>query len=108
MTSSRSGCLRLRRFAANPVHRSVGYTATKGALNNLTRRLAIEWGNFGIFMSALAPAYIPTEMTTDPLTGNVPPDQEAIVHQHTPLGRLGRLEEIETAVCFSPRPRRAI
>src|SRR5262249_34195151 len=30
-------------FGANPVHRSVGYAATKGALNNLTRHLAIEW-----------------------------------------------------------------
>jgi NAD(P)-dependent dehydrogenase (short-subunit alcohol dehydrogenase family) len=87
-------------FGANPVHRSVGYAATKGALNNLTRHLAIEWGKYGIYVNALAPSYFPTEMTTDPRTGDVPEDQRAIIHQFTPLGRLGRVEEIETAVLF--------
>ncbi|MFI5315331.1 MAG: SDR family NAD(P)-dependent oxidoreductase [Myxococcota bacterium] len=91
-------------FGANPVHRSVGYAATKGALNNLTRQLAIEWGKFGILVNALAPAYFPTEMTTDPRTGQVPPEQLAIMHQFTPLGRVGRLEEIETAALFLASP----
>ncbi|HTO07358.1 MAG TPA: SDR family oxidoreductase [Myxococcota bacterium] len=92
-------------FGANPVHRSVGYAATKGALNNLTRHLAIEWGKFGIYVNALAPSYFPTEMTTDPRTGDVPPDQAAIIHQFTPLGRLGRVEEIDTAVLFLASPK---
>jgi gluconate 5-dehydrogenase len=91
-------------FGANPVHRSVGYAASKGGLNNLTRHLAVEWGKFGIYVNALAPAYFPTEMTTDPRDGAVPPDQEAIIKQHTPLGRLGRAEEIETAVLFLVSP----
>jgi len=91
-------------FGANPVHRSVGYAATKGALNNLTRHLAIEWGKYGIYVNALAPSYFPTEMTTDPRTGDVPEDQRAIIHQFTPLGRLGRVEEIETAVLFLASP----
>jgi gluconate 5-dehydrogenase len=46
-------------FDANPVHRSVGCATSKGALNNLTRQLAIEWGKFGIYVNALAPAYFP-------------------------------------------------
>ena len=91
-------------FGANPVHRSVGYAATKGALNNLTRHLAIEWGKYGIYVNALAPSYFPTEMTTDPRTGDVPEDQRAIIHQFTPLGRLGRVEEIDTAVLFLASP----
>ena len=91
-------------FGANPVHRSVGYAATKGALNNLTRHLAIEWAKFGIYVNALAPSYFPTEMTTDPRTGDVPPDQRAIIQQFTPLQRLGRLEEIETAALFLASP----
>ena len=91
-------------FGANPVHRSVGYAATKGALNNLTRQLAIEWGKFGIYVNALAPAYFPTEMTTDPRIGDVPPEQRAIMLQFTPLGRLGRIEEIDTAVLFLVSP----
>jgi len=91
-------------FGANPVHRSVGYVASKGALNNLTRHLAIEWAKFGIYVNALAPAYFPTEMTTDPRTGDVPEEQRAIMHQFTPLQRLGRLEEIDTAVLFLASP----
>jgi NAD(P)-dependent dehydrogenase (short-subunit alcohol dehydrogenase family) len=91
-------------FGANPVHRSVGYAATKGAVNNLTRHLAIEWGKFGILVNAIAPSYFPTEMTTDPRTGDVPEDQAKIIHQFTPLGRLGRVEEIDTAVLFLASP----
>jgi len=92
-------------FGGNPVHRSVGYAATKGALNNLTRHLAIEWAKYRIFVNALAPSYFPTEMTTDPRTGDVPPDQHAVIQQFTPLQRLGRVEEIETAVLFLASPK---
>ena len=91
-------------FGANPVHRSVGYAATKGAINTLTRHLAIEWGKFGIFVNALAPAYFPTEMTTDPRDGKVPAEMETTIKQFTPLGRLGRAEEIETAVLYLVSP----
>jgi len=91
-------------FGGNPVHRSVGYAATKGALNNLTRHLAIEWARFGIYVNALAPAYFPTEMTTDPRIGTVPPEHEAIIKQFTPMQRLGRVEEIDTAVLFLASP----
>jgi gluconate 5-dehydrogenase len=91
-------------FGGNPVHRSVGYAATKGALNNMTRHLAIEWARFGIYVNALAPAYFPTEMTTDPRIGTVPPEHEAIIKTFTPLQRLGRAEEIDTAVLFLASP----
>jgi Enoyl-(Acyl carrier protein) reductase len=91
-------------FGGNPVHRSVGYAAPKGALNNLTRHLATEWARFGIYVNALAPAYFPTEMTVDPRIGTVPPDHEAIIVQFTPMQRLGRVEEIDTAVLFLASP----
>ena len=91
-------------FGANPVHRSIGYAASKGALNNLTRHLAIEWAKHGIYVNALAPAYFPTEMTTDPRIGDVPSEHRAIMHQFTPMQRLGQLEEIDTAVLFLASP----
>jgi NAD(P)-dependent dehydrogenase (short-subunit alcohol dehydrogenase family) len=92
-------------FAGNPVHKAVGYATSKGALNNLTRHLAIEWAQYGICVNALAPAYFPTEMTTDPRIGEVPPDHVEVMRKFTPMDRLGRLEEIETAVLFLASPK---
>lgn len=89
---------------ANPVHRVVGYSASKGAVDNLTRQLAVEWAQYGITVNAIAPGYFPTEMTIDPQLGEVRADQRERIEQLTPLGRLGTLEEIETAVLFLAAP----
>jgi NAD(P)-dependent dehydrogenase (short-subunit alcohol dehydrogenase family) len=89
---------------ANPVHRVVGYAASKGAVDNLTRQLAVEWAPYGITVNAIAPGYFPTEMTIDPELGEVRADQRERIEQLTPLGRLGKLEEIETAVVFLAAP----
>ncbi len=92
-------------FGGNPVHKAVGYSASKGALNNLTRHLAIEWAPYGIAVNALAPSYFPTEMTIDPRYGDVSPEQQEVMRRFTPMDRLGRLEEIETAVLYLASPR---
>lgn len=88
----------------NPVHRTVGYAATKGGMNNLTRHLAVEWARHGITVNAVAPSYLPTEMTIDPRYGDVAPDQKERMELFTPMGRLGRLDEIDTAVIFLAAP----
>jgi NAD(P)-dependent dehydrogenase (short-subunit alcohol dehydrogenase family) len=89
---------------ANPVHRVVGYAASKGAVNNLTRQLAVEWAQYGITVNAIAPGYFPTEMTIDPSQGEVDAEQAAQIQRLTPMHRLGKLEEIETAVLFLAAP----
>jgi NAD(P)-dependent dehydrogenase (short-subunit alcohol dehydrogenase family) len=89
---------------ASPVHRVVGYAAAKGGLDNLTRQLAVEWAQKGIRVNAVAPAYFPTELTIDPRQGDVAPEQRARMETFTPAGRLGRLEELETAILFLAAP----
>jgi gluconate 5-dehydrogenase len=88
----------------NPVHRAVGYSATKGGLNNLTRHLAVEWARYNITVNAIAPSYVPTEMTIDPEHGDVAPGQKSRMELFTPMGRLGRPDEIATAVLFLAAP----
>jgi gluconate 5-dehydrogenase len=89
---------------ANPVHPTVGYAASKGGLTNLTRHLAVEWARHHIRVNALAPAYFPTEMTIDPKFGEVRRDQVEVMERFTPMGRLGRPGELESAVLFLAAP----
>jgi gluconate 5-dehydrogenase len=44
---------------------TVSYNASKGAVVNLTRTLAAEWGEYGITVNALAPGFFPSRMTQD-------------------------------------------
>ena len=42
---------------------TVAYNTSKGALVNMTRALASEWGKYAITVNAIAPGYFPTKMT---------------------------------------------
>jgi NAD(P)-dependent dehydrogenase (short-subunit alcohol dehydrogenase family) len=73
------------------------YTASKGAVVNLTRDLAVRWAPRGVRVNALAPGWFPSEMTADTLSS------EAglwFVNERTPLGRPGRLDELDGALLF--------
>ena len=89
---------------ANSVHRTVGYAATKGAVTNLTRQLAVEWAPHGITVNALAPSWFPTDMITDPRLGRVHDEQRARMEHFTPLGRLGREGELLGAIIYLASP----
>jgi gluconate 5-dehydrogenase len=89
---------------ANAVHKTVGYAATKGAVTNLTRQLAVEWAPYGITVNALAPSWFPTEMITDPRLGRVHEAQQARMELFTPMGRLGKAGELLGAIIFLASP----
>jgi NAD(P)-dependent dehydrogenase (short-subunit alcohol dehydrogenase family) len=74
------------------------YCASKAALVNLTRSLAVEWGPQGVRVNALAPGYVRTELV-DALVREGRLDVDAL-ERRTPLGRLGRPEEIAELALF--------
>jgi len=77
------------------------YAATKGAVENLTRQLAVEWAGENITVNAIAPAWFPSEMTEESLT------RESIVERMSagaPMHRLGRSGELRSACLFLAAP----
>jgi gluconate 5-dehydrogenase len=82
--------------ASQPVA-ATAYAASKGAVINLTRDLAVHWAPRGIRVNAIGPAYFPTAMTRE---GFESPEFRAAVEARTPLGRAGRLEELKGPVVF--------
>jgi gluconate 5-dehydrogenase len=73
------------------------YTASKGAVGQLTKVLAVEWASSNIRVNAIAPGYISTELT-EPLVNDETFD--AWVKQRCPLGRWGTPEDIAWPVVF--------
>jgi 3-oxoacyl-[acyl-carrier protein] reductase len=73
----------------------VVYSSSKAALLGMTRTLAREYASRGITVNAVAPGFIETDMTAD-LSDAA---REGIIAQ-TPLGRIGRPEEVAAAVVF--------
>ncbi len=74
-----------------------GYTATKHGVVGLTRHGALRWAKAGIRVNAVCPGVIETPMTA-PLTAN--PDMRKTLDSLTPMGRMGKAEEIAAAVLW--------
>ncbi len=74
-----------------------GYTATKHGVVGLTRHGALRWATAGIRVNAVCPGVIETPMTA-PLAAN--PDMRKILDGMTPMGRMGKAEEIASAVLW--------
>lgn len=76
------------------------YSASKGAVMAFTKSLAREVGRKNVTINCVAPGYIETDMTA-----GVPPKVIEHVKEITPIGRLGRAEEVAYAVRFLADPR---
>ena len=89
---------------ASSIFPTVGYNASKGAVNNMTRQLAVEWAKHNITVNAIAPAWFPTEMNKDPAIGDIPPKYKTRMEDFTPMGRLGAEGELMGAVIYLASP----
>jgi NAD(P)-dependent dehydrogenase (short-subunit alcohol dehydrogenase family) len=70
----------------------------KAGAQALTRSLAVEWGNRGIRMNAIAPGPVPTEGAFSRLLPR--PELEDLAKQRNPLGRFGTVEEFANLAAF--------
>lgn len=84
-------------FSGGGLYPNISYQATKGAVVNMTRALAVEWAGQGIRVNAIAPTWIRTALTRG-ITES--PDLVRRIEQLTPMGRLGEPQEIVGAVLF--------
>lgn len=77
------------------------YTATKGAVRNLTRGMCADWAKYGLQINAIAPGYFKT-----PLNQALVDDREftAWLERRTPAGRWGNVEELIAAAVFLAGP----
>ena len=74
------------------------YVASKAGIIGLTRELASQWGRYGIRVNAVAPGFFATEMNAE--LGEDPEQFPDFLLSRTPLGRGGRVGELNDAVLF--------
>lgn len=73
------------------------YTATKGAVGNLTKGMAADWARHGLQCNAIAPGYFDTLLNAALVAD---PAFSAWLEKRTPAGRWGRVEELQGACIF--------
>jgi NAD(P)-dependent dehydrogenase (short-subunit alcohol dehydrogenase family) len=78
-------------------HPQVHYNASKGALLQLTRALAVECASDHVRVNAVAPGFIETPFTKPVLDNQ---DVKDWLLERTPMGRIGKPEDVANAVAF--------
>ena len=73
------------------------YTATKGAVGNLTKGMATDWAKHGLQCNAIAPGYFDTPLNAALVAD---PAFTAWLEKRTPAGRWGRVDELVGACIF--------
>ena len=83
------------------IPRHAVYSASKGAVNMLTRVLALEWSPYGVTVNAVAPTFIRTPGTAERLDD---PAFAADVLARIPVGRFGTTTDVAAAVLYLASP----
>lgn len=74
---------------------SFAYSASKGAINQMTRSLALTYAHDNIRVNAVAPGYVDT-----PILASVPKEMKDAMANQLPVGRLGEDTEIANLICY--------
>lgn len=81
-------------FRGEPI--GPAYGASKAGMNSMSQSLAVALAAHNIYVTAVAPGWVATDMASDHLT----PEQAAAVNRQSPLGRIATPEEVAYAVLF--------
>uniref|UniRef100_A0A7S3LHQ7 Uncharacterized protein n=1 Tax=Aplanochytrium stocchinoi TaxID=215587 RepID=A0A7S3LHQ7_9STRA len=103
LAQSKGNIVNISSVAGGPLAMKSGtaYSATKAALQQLTRNLACEWGRQGVRVNTVSPWYINTPLANQVLKNEAYKNQ---VLERTPLGRVGEPLEVANAVLFLSSP----
>ena len=74
---------------------SFAYSASKGAINQMTSSLALTYAHDNIRVNAVAPGYVDT-----PILASVPKEMKDAMANQLPVGRLGEDTEIASLICY--------
>jgi NAD(P)-dependent dehydrogenase (short-subunit alcohol dehydrogenase family) len=75
----------------------ISYAASKGAVVNMTRELAVQWARRGIRVNAIAPGWFLSEMTQEMFDDE---GGRTFIRRNTPMGRPGELAELDGALLY--------
>lgn len=76
----------------------IAYTASKGAIEAMTRAMSVELAQYGIRVNCVAPGFIKTKMSAKALDSD--PERKNKVLSRTPMGILGEPSDIADAVYY--------
>jgi len=79
----------------------LAYASSKGGVDQMTKVMALEWAKRGVRVNAIGPTYFETELVTQIRDD---PERFNFINERTPMGRWGRLPELEGIVIFLAAP----
>ena len=84
----------LGHVGASPI-KQANYCASKGAVVNLTRELALQWARKGLHVNALCPGWFESEMTAGMESDE---GSQRFIQQNSPISRMGYAHELDGAM----------
>ena len=82
--------------ASTPI-KQANYTASKGAVINMTREMGVQWARKNVRVNALCPGWFPSEMTAGMESDE---GSQRMIQQNTPMPRMGLEHELDGALLF--------